>query len=427
MKRIALVDVNNCYVSCERIFRPDLEGKPVVVLSNNDGCVVARSAEVKALGIPMGEPWFKLKNLARKHGILAFSSNYALYADMSNRFMSVLSEFTPNYEIYSIDECFLDLTGFSHLDLTEYAQGIRHRVKKWVGLPVCIGIGPSKTLAKLANHVAKKRPEWNGVCDLATLSQNQLDELLSEIDVGEVWGVGRKLSASLQSLGIMTVKDLRDADPIKIRKRFSVVLERTVQELRGISCLDLEEVAPNKQQIMSSRSFGLPIYSLGALEESITLYTSRAAEKLRHQGSVAGGIQVYIRTNPFKPDDPQYSQGIIVPLAEATDDTLKLTKSALFGLKRIFRPGYAYAKAGIMLVEIKPKGQEPVDLFTDLEQRSRRSNLMQTMDAINRRYGKNTVAPGIAGIAERRAWSMKRGNKTPGYTTEWDELPVVRA
>ncbi|MDE3022701.1 MAG: Y-family DNA polymerase [Pseudomonadota bacterium] len=424
--RIALVDVNNCYVSCERVFNPSLEGKPMVVLSNNDGCVVARSAEVKALGVPMGEPWFKIRHLARKHGIVAYSSNYALYADMSNRFMSVISTFTPNFEIYSIDECFLDLSGFPS-GLTDYAQGIRKKVRQWVGLPVSIGIGSTKTLAKLANHVAKKRPEWNGVCDLSTLSPFEQEKLFAEIGVGEVWGVGRRLRESLNALGILTVKDLKHADSGRIRKRFSVVLERTVQELNGVPCLVLEAIAPNKQQIMSSRSFGQPIHSLQQLEESVTLYVARAAKKLRSQGSVAGGIQVHIRTNPFKPEDPQYSQGMIVPLAESTDDTLKLTRSALFGLKRIFRPGYAYAKAGIMLVEISPKGQEPVDLFADVETMQRRTNLMGVMDAINHRYGKNTVGPGICGIAERRAWSMKRGNKMPAYTTDWNELAIVRA
>ncbi|MHB1300520.1 MAG: Y-family DNA polymerase [Burkholderiales bacterium] len=424
--KIALVDVNNCYVSCERVFNPKLEGKPVVVLSNNDGCVVARSAEVKALGVPMGEPWFKLKNLARKHHIIAYSSNYALYADMSNRFMSILSTFTPNIEIYSIDECFMDLSGFRQ-DLTEYGQAIKHRVKQWVGLPVSVGIGPTKTLAKMANHVAKKRAEWNGVCDLATLSPALQDKLFSEIDVGEVWGVGRKLKESLNALGIRTVLDLKNADPVMIRKRFSVVLERTVSELNGIPCIELEEAAANKQQIMSSRSFGQPVKSLSELQESVTLYVARAAEKLRHQGSVAGGIQVYLRTNPFKPDDPQYSQGITVPLMDSTDDTMRLTRAALAGLRKIYRRGYAYAKSGIMLVELSQRGQQPVDLFTDTQAIERRSRLMKTMDGVNARYGKNTLGPGISGIVERRAWSMKRGNKTPAYTTDWNDLPIVRA
>ncbi len=424
--KIALVDVNNCYVSCERVFNPSLEGKPVVVLSNNDGCVVARSAEVKTLGVPMGEPWFKLKNLARKHGVIAYSSNYALYADMSNRFMSILATFAPNIEIYSIDECFLDLTGFS-MNLTEYSQAIRKKVKQWVGLPVCVGIGSTKTLAKLANHVAKKQPEWNGVCDLSALSASLQDKLFSEIDVGEIWGVGRHLKESLNAVGIRTVLDLRNTNPAWVRNRFSVTLERTVAELNGTSCIELEEAAANRQQIISSRSFGQPVSAQQDLAESVMFYVARAAEKLRHQGSIAGGIQVYIRTNPFKSDDPQYSQGITVPIIEPTDDTMRLTKAALAGLKKIYRPGYAYAKAGIMLVEITKKNQQPVDLFTDTETVERRTRLMKTMDAINLRYGGNTLGPGISGIAKRRAWSMKRGNKTPAYTTDWNELPIAKA
>ncbi|MHB1333792.1 MAG: Y-family DNA polymerase [Sulfuriferula sp.] len=424
---IALVDVNNCYVSCERVFRPDLEGVPMVVLSNNDGCVVARSAEVKALGVPMGIPWFQLKDLARQHGILAFSSNYTLYGDMSSRFMRVLAQFAPEQEIYSIDESFLDLTGFRHQNLTDYAQQIRARVKRWVGLPVCVGIGPSKTLAKLASHVAKKRPQWNSVCDLTTLPQNDLDALLADIAVNEVWGVGRRHTAALAEMGIASVRDLRDAGPVHIRRRFSVLLERTVQELRGISCMTLEDAPPAKQPIMSSRSFGQPIITLAELAESVTLHTARAAEKLRRQHGVAGAIQVFIQTHRFKPHEPQYSQSITVPLAHATHDTLRLTQAALAGLKRIYKPGYCYAKAGINLLDIAPLGAAALDLFADVEHNERRSALMRTLDAVNRRFGRNTLGPGVAGLVTARTWSMKRGNKTPSYTTDWNELPRVRA
>lgn len=425
-RRVALVDVNNCYVSCERVFRPDLEGVPMVVLSNNDGCVVARSAEVKALGVPMGVPWFQLKDLAKQHGILAFSSNYTLYGDMSNRFMRVLAQFSPDQEIYSIDESFLDLSEFRHQNLTAYAQEIRQRVKRWVGLPVCVGIGPSKTLAKLANHVAKKRPQWNSVCDLTTLSPNDLETLLAEIAVNEVWGVGRRHTAALAEMGIASVRDLRDADPGRIRKQFSVVLERTVQELRGVSCLELEDVAPAKQQIMSSRSFGQAIITLEELGEAVTIHVTRATEKLRLQHSVAGAIQVFIQTHRFKPNEPQYNPGITVPLVQATNDTLQLTQAALVGLKRIYKPGYCYAKGGINLMDISPMNTAPVDLFADVEYSQRRTALMTTLDAVNRRFGRNTLGPGVAGLGAARAWSMKRGNKTPSYTTDWEELPRVR-
>jgi DNA polymerase V len=319
------------------------------------------------------------------------------------------------------------LTGFRHQNLSDYAQQIRARVKRWVGLPVCVGIGSSKTLAKLANHVAKKRPQWNSVCDLTTLSTDALDALLAEITVNEVWGVGRRHTAALAEMGITSVRDLRDADPARIRRRFSVLLERTVQELRGISCMALESAPPAKQQIMSSRSFGQPIITLAELAESVTLHTTRAAEKLRRQNSAAGAIQVFIQTNRFKPHELQYNQSIAVPLAHPTEDTLRLTQTALAGLRRIFKPGYCYAKAGINLLDIAPMGVAVLDLFADAENNERRSTLMSTLDAVNQRFRRNTLGPGVAGLVTTRAWSMKRGNKTPSYTTDWNELPRVRA
>ncbi|ARU32864.1 DNA polymerase V subunit UmuC [Sulfuriferula sp. AH1] len=424
--RIALVDVNNCFVSCERLFRPDLEGKPVVVLSNNDGCVVARSAEVKALGVAMGAPWFKFKHLARQHDIVALSSNFPLYADMSNRIMSLLAQFSPHQEIYSIDECFLDFSGL-HPDLTRYAQEMRQRVLQWLGLPVCVGIASTKTLAKLANHIAKKQAHWHNVCDLTVLEPAARDDLLTGISVAEVWGVGRQLTQALNTIGIHSVKDLRDADPARIRQRFSVMLERTVQELRGISCLALDEIASPRQQIISSRSFGRTIHRMEELEAAVTLYVSRAAEKLRQQHSVAGAIQVYIRTNPHQSGEPQYSPSFIVPLTDATDDTLQLNAAAIIGLKRLFHPGYAYAKAGVTLMELAPKHQAAMNLFTDVAATTRRTTLMQTLDAVNRKYGKNMLGTGIAGIAARQAWSVKLGNRSPNYTTRWGELAVVHA
>lgn len=250
----ALIDGNNFYVSCERVFDPKLEGRPVVVLSNNDGCIVARSVEVKALGVKMGVPWFQLRDLARQHGIVAKSSNYSLYGDMSARMMALLGRFSPEQEIYSIDECFLGMEGFGRYDLAAYGQDIRQRVRQYLGLPVCVGFGATKTLAKLANHAAKKHPEFDGVCALAALSPAAQDTLLASIDVGEVWGVGYRGTPRLKALGIGNVKDLRDADPKWLRREFSVVLERTVTELRGIPCIDLEEAASAKQQIMSSRA-----------------------------------------------------------------------------------------------------------------------------------------------------------------------------
>lgn len=298
-RSIALIDVNNFYVSCERVFNPKLEGRPVVVLSNNDGCAVARSNEVKALGVRMGQPWFQLKDLAKKHGIIAYSSNYALYADMSNRVMDILAMFSPHQEIYSIDECFLDLTGFKTKNLAPYGQHIRQTIKQWTGLPVCVGIGSTKTLAKLANHMAKKNPEWNGVCDFNSLSFQQQADWFQRTGVGEIWSIGKRLAPRLQEIGIKTVLDLKTASPSQMRARFSVVMEKTIREINGTACIELEEINPSRKQIISSRSFGIPVSDLASLEESVTLYISRAAEKLRRQQSCAGSVHVSIRTSRF--------------------------------------------------------------------------------------------------------------------------------
>ena len=423
----ALVDCNNFYASCEKLFDPRLKTRPVVVLSNNDGCVVARSAEVKALGIPMGVPWFQLQAQARKHGIVACSSNYALYADMSNRVVEVLSSFSPKIEVYSIDESFLDFTGFERQGYTSYGAEIRQRVADWLGLAVCVGIGTSKTLAKLANHCAKKSHAGaDGVCDFTVMSEPALVQLFARIVVGEVWGVGRQITARLEAMGIKTVLQLRDANPETIRTRFSVVLERTVRELRGISCLDLQEVDPDKQQIMSSRSFGAVIYELADLEEAVASYIAKAAEKLRAQDSLAGAVQVYFRTNVFKPEVPQYQRAVTVPLPDASSDTRVLTHWALRVLRRIYRPGYGYHKAGVTLMEIVPKANQQFSLFTESGAGdARAAKLMGALDDINQRYGRGTLRLATEGLD--RPWQMRRGNLSPAYTTAWEGLPVVRA
>lgn len=429
MSVFALVDANNFYASCEKLFDPRLKDRPVVVLSNNDGCVVARSAEAKALGIPMGAPWFKLKDEAKRHGVIAFSSNYELYADISNRTTEILSSFTPNIEVYSIDESFLDLSGFEKWPggLEAYGAAIRRRVADWLGLAVCVGIGSSKTLAKLANHCAKKNLAGNGgVCDFTTLPASSINSLFSRIDVSEVWGVGKQLTAQLELMGIRTVQQLRDANAETIRARFSVVLERTVRELRGISCLELEEVLPAKQQIMSSRSFGTLIFDLPELEEAISSYLARAAEKLRAQNSLAGAVQVYIRTNIFKPEVPQYQRSFTVPLPEATADTRILTQWALRILRRIYRPGFGYHKAGITLLEIIPKERQQLSLFSPMNIAGGRSEkLMSTLDAINDRYGRGALK--LAAEGTLKTWQMRRKNLSPRYTTDWHDLPTVHA
>ena len=427
MTAIALIDGNNFYVSCERVFQPELEGKPVVVLSNNDGCVVARSQEVRALGVPMGAPWFKLRDLAKQHGIIAKSSNYTLYADMSQRMHSVIGQFAPEQEIYSIDETFLDLTGFNR-DLVEYGLQIRQRVRQWTGIPVCVGIGSSKTLAKLANHSAKKVlvPDMaNGVVDFNQLSAIELNQLFNSIDVGEVWGVGRRNKERLYGLGIQTVKDLRDSSVSRIKKEFNVVLARTVTELNGESCLALEEVAPPKQQIVSSRSFGQPVYLLEDLNEAVVSYASRASEKLRKQNHVAGAIQVFLQTNPFKPEEPQYNNGVTVKLVKPTDNAFRLSEAALYGLKRIYKPGYAYKKAGVMLMSLCPADQVPVDMFSGFDEpdTQRAKNLMATLDEINAKMGRGTVRSAGEGI--QKPWAMRSDNKSKAFTTDWEQLAIV--
>lgn len=422
-RSIALIDVNNFYVSCERVFNPKLIGKPVVVLSNNDGCAVARSNEVKALGVPMGAPWFKMKDLAKQHDIIALSSNYALYADMSNRVMSILRAYSPDQEIYSIDESFLDLTSFQSRDLTRYGQHMRQRVYKWTGLPVCVGIGATKTLAKLANHCAKKRPVFNGVCNFNQMDEDTLHRLLAEIEVGEVWGIGRKLAPKLESLGLKSVLDLKQASPARIREQFGVVMEKTVRELNGTVCIELEEISPPKKQILSSKSFGHPVRDYNSLAESITLYMSRAAEKLRRQQSFAGCVHVYIRTSPFRTDEAFYSNGLTIPLVTPTDDTRQLVKTSLWGLKQIYRPNFNYAKAGVMLGELMSAEGMQTDLFSAASTSSKSDVLMATLDKINQKMGKETIK--LASEGFRRPWKMKQENKSPRYTTSWRELPMV--
>ena len=421
-----LVDVNNFYVSCERAFNPRLANVPVVVLSNNDGCAVARSNEVKALGVKMGAPWFQMKELARQHGIVALSSNYTLYGDMSNRVVSILREFSPDIEVYSIDESFLRVETVDHLHggATSMGQAMRHRIRQWTSLPVCAGFGESKTLAKFANHLAKKNPVFDGVCDLTALTDAQRQQWMAKIEVGEVWGVGRRIAARLQTMGIRSVLDLATADLKLVRRQFGVVLERTVTELQGTSCLELDDLADPKQQIMASRSFGEMIYDLAELGEAVAWHIDRAAEKLRDQGSVAGAVYVFIQTNRFRQADPQYNPGVVVPLADVSDDTRALTTAAMKGLKHIYRPGYSYKKCGVMLMELTDKQQRQETLFDDAVARAKSAKLMVAMDAVNSVWGRGTLRTGAAGMS--KSWAMRSENRSPRYTTSWDELPRAK-
>ena len=430
----ALVDGNNFYVSCERVFRPSLNGCPVVVLSNNDGCAIARSNEAKALGIAMGAPWFKIKHMAETEGLVALSANFALYGDLSDRMMSLAAGLGPSQEIYSIDESFIDLTGVRG-DLVVRCHKIRSRILQWVGIPCGIGIGTTKTLAKLANHIAKTAERKLGsypaylaqVCNLASMTQPELDALFATTAVGEVWGVGRKIAAQLNDGGIQTVLDLVRLDPAMVRSRWSVVLERTLRELQGTLCVGLEDSPVPKKEIASTRSFGRPITELVDLIEAVTEFGSRAAVKLRKQSGLANQVLCFIRTSPFR-DDAQFSRSITLPLRRPSADTSVIVSAAVAGLRLIYRPGFQLAKAGVMLLDLTDDAVLQHDFdFLD-HSRSDRSSLMDTLDGLNLRYGGGTVLLASAGLKrDSRAWSMRQERRTPAYTTRWEDMPIARA
>ncbi|WP_395227976.1 translesion error-prone DNA polymerase V subunit UmuC [Vibrio alginolyticus] len=422
MPVFALVDCNNFYASCEKLFRPDLKDTPVVVLSNNDGCVVARSREAKLLGIKMGVPVFQIKAEMQRHGILAFSSNYALYADLSSRVMRTLEEMAPRVEVYSIDEAFLDLTGIeSVLSLVEFGQQVRERIGHWIGITVCVGIAPTKTLAKLANHAAKKYPATQGVVDLTNPDRQR--RLLALVPVDDVWGVGKRLSKRLNALGIITALDLANASPRAIRDQFSVVLERTVRELNGESCIELEEIPPTKKQIVCSRSFGAKVTQFELLRQAVCEYATRATEKLRKEQQQAKVMTVFIRTSPFKDNEPQYSNSASGELLIPSCDTRDFIELANHLLKRIWKDGFRYAKAGVMLSDFYDPGMFQPGLFDDVSTRSNSQQLMSVLDTINQ-SGAGKVF--FAGQGTKKDWSMKREHLSPAYTTRWDQLPRVK-
>ncbi len=438
----ALVDGNNFYIACERVFRPSLFGKPVIVLSNNDGCAISRSNEAKDLGVRMGQPWFQCRHFEREHGLVALSANFTLYGDMSERMMTIVGGYAPRQEIYSIDESFLDFRGLrSTEDLPAVGHALRERVLQWTGLPTCVGLGPTKTLAKLANHIAKTAERKPGrypsglaqVCHLGAMTETDRIALMATTDVGEVWGVGRRIGAQLNEAGVKTVLDLARLDPATVRRRFSVVLEKTVLELRGISCLDFDDAPQAKQQIMCSRSFGRPVLELEGLIEAVSEFGGRAAEKLRQQLSLAAALMVFIRTSPFRKDDRQYSGSVTVPLRRPTADTSALVSSAVAGLREVYRSGFRYAKAGVMLIDLQPQGvqQGELDLGEggDANDAPRdRRKLMIAVDAVNQRYGRGAIAVASAGMAgEWRGFSMRQERRTPRYTTSWNDMPVARS
>lgn len=418
-KVFALVDCNNFYVSCERVFNPKLAHVPVMVLSNNDGCVVARSNEVKALGVKMGGPVFKVKDLIEKHNIQVFSSNYTLYADMSKRVMETLRKFAPDIEIYSIDEAFLSLASLGLNDYKSFGEKIRQTVLKWTGIPVSVGIAGTKVLTKAANEIAKKH---SGVVDLINCSEREIDSSLSQLDVSDVWGVGHKYTKLLRSNNIYTAKDLKYADTKWIRKRMTVMGERCVFELRGVSCFDFDRIPKPKKGICSSKSFGIPVETKHDLNESISSYVSRAAEKLRGQGSYANILVVYIMTNRFKKNEQQYSNSAHIKLIEPTSSTIDLTRAALCGLNQIYKPGYRYKKAGVLLEGIQPSTHIQRNLLCSFDRLKKQQDnrLMKTIDLINKKWGRDSVKLAAQGM--KQVWKMKRSRLSPRYTTNWNEL-----
>ncbi len=416
---VALVDCNNFYASCERVFQPALRGKPVVVLSNNDGCVIARSNEAKALGIEMGAPWLLHREKFERHGVIVRSSNYTLYGDMSARVMNILGRFTPDLEIYSIDEAFLGLGGFENR-LETHAREMRRTVLQWTGIPVSVGIAATKTLAKVANRCAKKDPARNGVFEM--LEAREIEGALSRMDLTDLWGVAGRMAARLGAIGIKTPLHLRDADPAFVRQRTNVVMQRMVMELRGVPCLALEDAVRDRKSIMASRSFGRPVTTLHELEEAVSSYAARAAEKMRRQSLACAHVGVFLETNRFRASDAQYngSRGVRLPVASA--DTAKLAGAACRALRSIWKDGYRYKKAGVVLLDLVKTSTVQGDLW-DSPDTPGNKRLMGAIDRLNAHYGRDTLAYAAAG--HRKAWKLRRDHSSPRYTTCWEELLAV--
>jgi len=416
----ALIDCNSFYASCERVFRPDLAKTPIVVLSNNDGCVIARSYDAKPF-VKMGEPYFQAKDRLRKHGVMAFSSNYALYGDMSERVMTLIESMVPATEVYSIDECFADLGGIQG-NLTQFGRQVRARIFQCTGIPVGVGIAATKTLAKLANHTAKRLlAQTGGVVDICDPFKR--DWVLRNTDVKEVWGIGRRMTAHLEAMDIRTAMDLARANPATLRQKFSVVVEKTARELRGTPCLELDEAVPPKQEICCSRMFGKRLAELAPIKQAVATYVGRAAEKLRAQGSVCKRMRVSIRTGMFNPDEAHHAQGALVELPYPTCDTLLMTRLATDAVARVFRPGFRYSKAEVLLMDLRQPGEFSEDLFA-LKQSVACDRLMQVMDDINERWGRGTMRAGSVPVSPD--WGMRRDMMSQSYTTRIDQLWTVR-
>lgn len=415
----ALIDCNCFYASCERVFRPDLEKTPIVVLSNNDGCVIARSYDAKPF-VKMGAPYFQIKEVLRRNGIQVFSSNYALYGDMSERVMSIIESMVPASEVYSIDEAFADLTGIPG-DLTAFGRRIRASVLKCTGISVGVGIGPTKTLAKLANYTAKRLlSHTGGVVDINDLHKRNW--VLRNTAVAEVWGVGRKMKGHLEAMNIRTAMDLANADARTLRDRFSVVIEKTARELAGIPCLELGEAAPPKQEICCSRMFGHRLTTIEPIKEAVATYTQRAAEKLRSQNSLCKKIRVSIRTGMFNPEEAKYANGALVELPYPTNDVRLMTKAATEAVSRLFRPGFKYSKAEVLLLDLRQPGEFTDDLFA-ASQPVAAEKVMGVLDEINTRWGRGTLRTGS--VPADPEWGMRREMMSRSYTTKIDQIWTV--
>jgi DNA polymerase V len=417
MNSIALVDCNNFYVSCERVFQPQLNGKPVVVLSNNDGCVVARSPEVKALGVKMGVPLFKIQALVEHHKIQVFSSNYSLYGDLSQRVMTSLQQFSPAVEIYSIDEAFLLLT--PHQSHHAYGAEVRRCLKQWIGIPVSVGIAPTKVLAKVAIEVAKR----SGIGTFCLNHPEEADFILTTMPIADIWGIGQRLAKWFTARGIFTALQFKQANPALVRKKMGVVGQRLLLELQGVSCLPLELIPNPKQETCVSRSFAQPVTTLEDLQTAIAFFVSRAAAKLRQQGQTAAMMIIFARTSLFIEQPISISQAIALPTpTHYTPELLKLAKAAL---QSIFRPHYPYRKAGVIMTGLQSEQMVQGNLFEPPQDRERQQRLISVVDQLNRQFGRETVGFGIVG--QQQEWRMKSDRRSPRFTTAWDELPEVKA
>lgn len=418
----ALVDVNSFYASCEMVFRPDLRGRPVVVLSNNDGCVIARNHEAKLLEIPMGAPYFKMKSQFERHQVAVFSSNYALYGDMSQRVMTLLEELSPAVYQYSIDEAFVNLSGIHRTEeLEAFARHVRSTLLQCTGLTVGVGIGPTKTLAKLANYAAKRWPKFEGVVDLSLQARQR--KLLAKVAVGEIWGVGRRMAKKLNDMGITTALELAEMPASLIRKHFSVVMERTVRELRGESCLEPEEYMPTKQQIISSRSFSQKVSEYGPMREAICSHAVRAAERLRAQHQYCRYVSVFLKTSPFAGNDVYYGNDAGTEIHIPTQDSRDIVAAAVKCLETIWREGHRYQKCGVMLGDFFSRGVAQLGLFDDYRPRANSEQLMEVLDFVNRREKGRLW---FAGQGITRSWEMKRHRLSPAYTTRFSDLLRVK-